>query len=123
MAMPTSTVAERSRATYTVGHVEVIELDALETHPMNRGGLGVSSFHAERIARSIITDGFSRHRYRDATVVMVPTNHVAEFRKYNADMAAGDPRLPPSSGKARFALLGKNHLVMASKFCALAPSR
>ena len=115
MAMPTSTLAERSRAMYTVGHVEVIDLDGLDTHMQNRGGLGVSSFHAERIAKSIITDGFSRHRYRDATVVMVPKEHQAEFRKYNADMTSADPRLPPSSGKARFALLGKNHLVTALK--------
>ena len=113
--VPTSSIAEAARARYSVGHIEKIALDALGTHPQNRGGLGVSAFHAERVARSIIMDGFSRHRYRDATVVMVPASEATSFRKYNEDMAAGDAKLPPASGSARFALLGKNHLVTALK--------
>ena len=104
-----------ARARYSVGHVEKIQLDFLGTHPQNRGGLGVSAFHAERVARSIMTDGFSRHRYRDATVVMVPASEAMAFRKYNEDMAAADPKLPLASGTARFALLGKNHLATALK--------
>ena len=113
--VPTSSVAEMARARYTVGHIEKILLDALGTHPGNRGGLGVSAFHAERVAKSIMADGFSRHRYRDATVVMVPASELAAFRAYNESMAAGDAKLPPASGTARFALLGKNHLVTALK--------
>ena len=113
--VPTSTVAEAARARYSIGHIEKIKLDSLGTHPMNRGGLGVSAFHAERVALSIISDGFSRHRYRDATVIMVPASETATFRQYNEDLAAGDSKLPPASGAAQFALLGKNHLVTALK--------
>ncbi len=108
-------MAEAARAKYSIGHIEKIELDALGTHPQNRGGLGVSAFHAHRVARSIITDGFSRHRYRDATVVMVPASALGAFRRFNQVMASSDPKLPPHSQKARFALLSKNHLVAALK--------
>ena len=117
--VPTSTVAEAARARYSVGHIEKIEIAALGTPSMNRGGLGVSAFHAVRVACSIMSDGFSRHRYRDATVVMVPANDLASFRRYNAEMAAGDERLPPASEKARFALLGKNHLVTALRMLSI----
>ena len=115
----TSTAAEEARTKYGIGHFEVIELDALDAHPHNRSGLGVSAFHAHRVARSIITDGFSRHRYRDATVVMVPAAEAAQFRKFNETMSANDPKLPPNSPKAKFALLSKNHLVTALKLLRL----
>ena len=42
---PTSSIAETARTRYCVGHVQLIDLDALSPHPCNRGGLGVSSFH------------------------------------------------------------------------------
>ena len=96
-----------------------MDISLLGTHPENRGQLGISSFHAHRVASSIMTDGFSRHRYRDATVVRVPEEGMAHFRKFNSDLSAADDKLPPFSPNMRYALLTKNHLVAALKLLQL----
>lgn len=115
-AMPaTSSHAEAARAKYGVGGVTMVDINLLGTHPENRGQLGLSSFHAHRVVSSIMTDGFSRHRYRDATVVRVPPEGLAQFRKFNADLSAADDKLAPFNDGMRFALLSKNHLVAALK--------
>ena len=113
--VPTSSIAERARAKWSTGGLQFIHLNMLGTIPWNRGRLGVSSFHVHEVVESIRSDGLSRHRYRDATVVRVPAQHLEEFRKFNRDMCDGDDQLPPFSAEMKYALLTKNHLVHALK--------
>ena len=113
--VPTSSIAERARAKWSTGGLQFIHLNMLGTIPWNRGRLGVSSFHVHEVVESIRSDGLSRHRYRDATVVRVPAQHLEEFRKFNRDMCDGDDQLPPFSAEMKYVLLTKNHLVHALK--------
>ncbi len=108
---------------WSAGGIQLIDIDLLGSHPCNRGRLGVSSFHVHRIVDSILTDGFSRHRYRDATVVRVPDQHLEAFRQFNRDLSAMDDRLPPFSPNMKYALLTKDHLVSALKLfrCGTVP--
>lgn len=116
---PTSSKAEAARAKFGTGGVQILDIALLGTHPENRGQLGVSSFHAHRVAHSIHTDGLSKQRYRDCTVVKVPDQAMAAFRKFNEDLANNDERLPPFSPAMKFALLTKNHFVAALKLFRL----
>lgn len=116
---PTSSKAEAARAKFGTGGVQILDLALLGTHPENRGQLGVSSFHAHRVAHSIHTDGLSKQRYRDCTVVKVPDHAIAAFRKFNEDLANNDEKLPPFAPSMRFALLTKNHFVAALKLFRL----
>ena len=116
---PTSSKAEAARAKFGTGAVQILDLDLLGTHPENRGQLGVSSFHAHRVAHSILTDGLSRQRYRDCTVVKVPDHGMAAFRKFNEDLSLNDEKLPPFSPTMKYALLTKNHFVAALKLFRL----
>ena len=104
----TAAVAEKARSKWSVGGgLQTIPLDLLGTVPWNRGRLGVSSHHAHEVAGSIMADGFSRQRYRDATVVRVPEEALVEFRRFNKEMCEGDPQLPPFSPSMKFAALTK----------------
>ena len=87
--------------------MQTIPLDLLGTVPWNRGSLGVSSHHAHEVAQSIMSDGFSRQRHRDATVARVPDKALANFRRFNREMCEGDPLLPPFSPNMKFAALTK----------------
>ena len=111
----TASVAERARSKWSNSHLRYIPLDQLGTSPYNRGRLGVSSFHVHEVVTSIKNDGLSQHRYRDATVVRVPDESLAMFRKFNEQMCAADDKLPPFSPEMRYALLSKNHFVTALK--------
>ena len=108
-------MAERARSKWSNSHLRYIPLDQLGTSPYNRGRLGVSSFHVHEVVTSIKNDGLSQHRYRDATVVRVPDESLAMFRKFNEQMCAADDKLPPFSPEMRYALLSKNHFVTALK--------
>jgi len=97
-----------TRKLHVVIGVRPIPLHEIGTYPENRGRLGVSAFHVHEVAASIVNDGFSSNRYRDCTVVRVPTTELAEFRSFNADMAAACPLLPPcSEDKLIYAALTK----------------
>ena len=87
--------------------MQTIPLDLLGTVPWNRGRLGVSSHHAHQVAASIMADGLSRQRYRDATVVRVPDEALLEFRRFNKEMCESDAQLPPFSATMKFAALTK----------------
>ena len=101
-------VAEQARKRWSVGAgLQTIAVDDLGTVPCNRGRLGVSAHHVHEVARSIMKDGFSRQRYRDATVVRVPDSALAEFRRFNKEMCDGDSQLPPYSQNMKFAALTK----------------
>ena len=115
---PTATVAERARTKYSTGGIRFIKHELLGTHPLNRSGLGVSGFHVHEVVASIRTDGLSRRRYRDASVVKVPKKHLAAFLDFNKAMCQGDDLLPPFSSEMRYALLTKNHFGHAIKLYA-----
>ena len=104
--------------------MQTITVDLIGTVPCNRGRLGVSSHHVHEVARSILVDGFSRQRYRDAIVVRVPDDALAEFRRFNRDMCDGDPQLPPFSPMMKYAALTKRlgQAYVARKTCALGSS-
>ena len=114
----TASVAERARTKYSCGGISFIGLEMLGTAPTNRSGLGVSGYHVHTVAASIRDDGFSKHRYRDCTVVRVPEDKLAMFRDFNRRMCASDPLLPAFSPSMCFAMLTKNHLAHALKLYA-----
>ena len=121
----TASVAEAARAKWTLGGgVQTIAVDLIGTVPWNRGRLGVSSHHVHEVARSILVDGFSRQRYRDAIVVRVPDDALAEFRRFNREMCEGDPQLPPFSPTMKYAALTKRlgRAYVIRKTCALGSS-
>ena len=67
---------------------------------------------------SLNTDGLSRRRYRDATVVKVPPGELEAFHKFNKHMCESDALLPSFSSDMRYALLTKNRLVHAIELYA-----
>ncbi|CAK0853934.1 unnamed protein product [Prorocentrum cordatum] len=113
--VPIASIAEAARARHSTGGIQFILPKYLGTVPCNRSGLGVSGYHVHEIVQSIKTDGLSRRRYRDATVVKVPTASLDEFREYNRRMCDGDDLLPPFDSSMRYALLTKNHFAHALK--------
>ena len=113
--LPTATLAEKARSKYFKGAVQIIHIDYLGVSPLNRGKLGISGFHTHRIVSSVRSDGFSRQRYRDATVVKVPATYLKYFQEFNSAICVADPNLPTCSTKMVYALLTKNHLVAALK--------
>lgn len=115
-----SSVAEKARAKYGIHPVQTVELGLLGVHPSNRGALGVSSFHAHRVAHSVATDGLSRNRYRDVTAVKVPPAAMEAFKAFNEALCGGDPKLPAFDAGMRIACLTKNHLVTALKLFKIA---
>ena len=117
---PTATVAERARARFSGGGVQIINPELLGTVPCNRSGLGLSGFHVHEVVASIKEDGLSRRRYRDAAVVRVPEAHLDSFRAFNQRMCEGDDLLPPFAAGMRYAVLTKNHFVHAVKLFASA---
>ncbi len=108
----TSTLAEQARAKYSTGGVQYINVNLLGTAPCNRSGLGVSGFHVHEVVGSIKSDGLSRRRYRDASVVKVPAEELDAFRDFNRRMCESDELLPPFAPHMRYALLTKNTLSM-----------
>lgn len=50
----------------------VVPINQIGICPLNRGRLGVSAFHVHDIVRSVLSDGLSRARYRECTIVEVP---------------------------------------------------
>ena len=82
-------------------------MELLGTAPCNRSGLGVSGFHVHEVVASLKTDGLSRRRYRDATVVKVPAAQLDAFREFNKRMCENDDLLPAFAPDMRYVLLTK----------------
>ena len=114
----TASVSEQARARYSHGGIQFIRVELLGTAPCNRSGLGVSGFHVHEVVASLKTDGLSRRRYRDATVVKVPAAQLDAFREFNKRMCENDDLLPAFAPDMRYALLTHNHLVHALKLLA-----
>jgi hypothetical protein len=111
----TASAAERARSRWTTGGVQFVKIELLGTAPFNRSGMGVAGFHVHEVALSIKNEGFSRRRYRDATVVKVPAADLESFREFNRKMLQSDDLLPAFSPTMRYAMLTKNHLAHALK--------
>ena len=111
----TSTLAEKARAKHSMGGIQFIDHKLLGSAPFNRSGLMCSGFHVHDVVASIKSDGLSRKRYRDATVVQVPAEHMHEFREKNRAMCEGDELMPLFAENMKYALLTKNHFVHAVK--------
>ena len=109
-------VAEVARTKFSTGPLQNISLDYLGMAPWNRGRLGVSKFHVIDIKNSVDEDGLSRQRYRDVCVIRVPDAQLQTFLKFNQEVLAACPELPPFSDKMRYACLTKR-LGPVSLFC------
>ena len=116
-ASPAS-VSEQARARHSHGGIRRSRVEFLGTAPCNRSGLGVSGFHVHEVVASIKTDGLSRRRYRDATVVKVPAAQLDAFREFNKRMCENDDLLPAFAPDMRYALLTQQHVVHALKLLA-----
>ena len=100
-------MAEAARLKWGSGPLQNISLDMLGIAPWNRGRLGVSFYHVQDIISSISEDGLSRQRYRDVTVVRVPPSEMDAFKRFNTDILAACPDLPPISEQMQFACMTK----------------
>ena len=109
---------EQARARYSHGGIQFIRVELLGTAPCNRSGLGVSGFHVHEVVASLKTDGLSRRRYRDATVVKVPASQLDAFREFNKRMCENDDLLPAFAPDMRYTLLTQNQFVHALKLLA-----
>ena len=100
-------VAENARTKFSSGPLQNISLKLLGMAPWNRGRLGVSKFHVIDIKNSIDEDGLSRQRYRDVVVIRVPDDQLRVFLKFNEEVLAACPELPPFENTMRYACLTK----------------
>lgn len=101
-------VADACRSKWGAGPLQNISLDLLGIAPWNRGRLGVSVYHVFDVVASVKEDGLSRQRYRDVCVIRVPDCELDNFLKFNKDVLAACPDLPPFSPKMRYACLTKH---------------
>ena len=92
-----------------------IPLEDLGFLEENRGGTGMSGFHAMEVAHDAMENGVYLERYNYVAVVRIPTDRLDDFRRINEKKCETDPMMPAFSATMRYGILMKTHWTHACK--------
>ena len=74
-----------------------IPLDKIGFWSVNRGGLGISPYHAHEVAWDCMTNKTLLMRYGQVDLMEIPDHLLDKFRQYNQQVCESDPLMPSFS--------------------------
>ena len=92
-----------------------IDLDKLLFWPPNRGGVGVSAYHAHEVAWDCKSNKTKASRYNHIDIVEIPAKDKERILQINKEKCESDPLMPRFSAKSEYVCAGKTHFVHAQK--------
>ena len=104
--------AEKHRCKCGVIRVRVGRMGFL---PNNRGGMGMSSYHAHEVAADRMNNGTSENRYGAVKLVRLNPYWKAIVHAENQKKCEGDPLMPSYSPDIEFGLLKLTHFSFSEK--------
>ena len=106
--------SDRAQKHRKEGNVRV-SLDEIGIWEHNRGGLGISPFHAHETVWDCIANKTKLARYQQVDLVEVPEEMLPEVRDYNRDKCASDKLMPRFSNNIKYVCGSKTHFVHGHK--------
>ena len=92
-----------------------IPLDKIGFCPDNRGGLGISPYHAHEVAWDCLSNKTRISRYVHVDVVEIPEADLQRVRDTNKRKSESEPFMPRYSSTIQYMCLTKTQFVHAQK--------
>ena len=106
--------ADRAQA-HRTGSLVRVSTDLIWFLPTNRGGCGLSPYHAHEVAASCLAHKTKKGRYRHVDLVEIPAAMRDKIMKVNQTLCDSEALMPKFSPHGKYVCLSKTHFCHAHK--------
>lgn len=111
---PLEDAGDRAQKRRKAGNVR-ISLDEIGFWPENRGGVGLSSYHAHEVAWDCKSNKTKLTRYGHVDLVEIPKELLEQIRNFNRDRCESDSMMPNFARNMVYVCASKTHFAHAHK--------